>query len=179
MTAGDGRNPFAVDQDRALAALTFAWGDSYEIYIIDGQWQAWHDDDADQDMLTGTTPDELNRKIRADWSRRRPRKGQTAVSNPVPVLIKTGPADPRAWVRIARAILSDIQAGKLQPGDSRPASAAIAADSGVSTAPVSRALRELTWAGILSRNRGHGPPFLETKTAILEGRPAGYDRPAQ
>ena len=70
MTAGDGRDPFTVNKDRALDALTFAWGDSYEIYITGGQWQAWHDDAPDQDMLTGTTPDELNRKIREDWSRR-------------------------------------------------------------------------------------------------------------
>ena len=36
MTAGQGRDPFAVDEDRALAALTLTWGDSYEIYITDG-----------------------------------------------------------------------------------------------------------------------------------------------
>jgi len=45
-------------------------GDTYEIYINEGQWQAWHDDAPDQDMLTGSTPDELNRAIREDWSRR-------------------------------------------------------------------------------------------------------------
>ncbi len=59
MTAGqpDGqrRDPFAASQDRALDALTLAWGDTYEIYINDGQWQAWHDDAPDQDKLTGTT----------------------------------------------------------------------------------------------------------------------------
>ena len=74
MTAGqaDGqrRDPFAVDEDRALAALTLTWGDTYEIYINEGQWQAWHDDAPDQDMLTGSTPDELNLAIREDWSRR-------------------------------------------------------------------------------------------------------------
>ena len=70
MTAGRDRDPFAVDEDRALAALTLTWGDSYEIYITNGQWQAWRDNAPDQDMLTGATPDELNRKIREDWALR-------------------------------------------------------------------------------------------------------------
>ena len=60
----------ASNEDRALDALTLAWGNCYEIYITDGQWQAWHDDAPDGEMLTGTTPGELNRKIREDWSRR-------------------------------------------------------------------------------------------------------------
>jgi len=75
MTAGDTRDPFAVNEDRALDALTLAWGDCYEIYITDGQWQAWHDDAPDGEMLTGTTPDELNRAIRADWLSRQSRTG--------------------------------------------------------------------------------------------------------
>lgn len=70
MTPGQGSDPFAVDEDRALAALTLTWGDSYEIYIAEGQWQAWHDDSSNQDMLTGNTPDELNRKIREDLTLR-------------------------------------------------------------------------------------------------------------
>ena len=59
-----------MDQGKALSALTFALRDLYEIYVVDGQWQAWHDDAPDQDKLTGTTPDELNRAIRADWMKR-------------------------------------------------------------------------------------------------------------
>jgi len=39
-------------------------------YIVAGQWQAWHKDVGDTDMIDGSTPDELNRAIRADWSRR-------------------------------------------------------------------------------------------------------------
>jgi hypothetical protein len=70
MTTVNGHDPFAVNEDRALDALRLAWGDSYEIYVTDGQWQAWHDDAPDQDILTGTTPDELNRAIRADFARR-------------------------------------------------------------------------------------------------------------
>jgi hypothetical protein len=70
-----GHDPFAVDEGKALSALTFAWGDLYEIYVVDGQWQAWHDDAPDQDKLTGTTSDELNRAIRADWLSRQSRTG--------------------------------------------------------------------------------------------------------
>ncbi len=80
MTAGDSPDPFAVDEDRALDALRLAWGDSYEIYITDGQWQGWHDDAPDQDILTGTTPDELNRAIRADFARREAAGDQGAVN---------------------------------------------------------------------------------------------------
>lgn len=65
---GQKRGVFDVDEDRALDALTFIWGDTYELYVVDGQWQAWHKD-AD-DPLTGETPDMLNRKIRADAARR-------------------------------------------------------------------------------------------------------------
>jgi transcription elongation factor len=42
-----------------------AWGDAYEIYFVDGQWQAWREGAADEDILTGSTPDELNTAIRA------------------------------------------------------------------------------------------------------------------
>ena len=56
MTAAEDRDPFPVNEDRALDALTLAWGDSCEIYLAGGQWQAWHDDAPDQDMLTGKHP---------------------------------------------------------------------------------------------------------------------------
>ena len=63
--------PFAVDVERALDALDLAWGDEYdEIWISDGKWNAHHKDAGDDDVLTGVTPDELNRLIRADWTRR-------------------------------------------------------------------------------------------------------------
>ena len=68
MTAG--HDPFTVDADKALAALSLAWGDMYEVYLVGEQWQAWHDSAPDQDVLTGDTPDELNRAIRADWTAR-------------------------------------------------------------------------------------------------------------
>ncbi len=69
---GRGRDPFAVDADRALDALTLAWGDDYdEIWLgHDGLWGAHRKDAGEDDVLTGATPDELNRAIRADQSRR-------------------------------------------------------------------------------------------------------------
>jgi len=30
-------------EDRALDALALAWGDAYEISVVDGQWQAWRE----------------------------------------------------------------------------------------------------------------------------------------
>ena len=53
--------PDVVDEDRALAALTLAWGDAYEVYLVEA---------ADEDMLTGSTAAELNLAIRADWARK-------------------------------------------------------------------------------------------------------------
>ena len=69
-----GRDPFAVDVDRALAALTLAWHDEYdEIGRADGgSWYARHKDARQDEVLTGNTPDELNRAIREDWARRNP-----------------------------------------------------------------------------------------------------------
>ncbi len=57
------------DEDRTLDALALAWGDAYQIYVADGQWQAWREGAGDEDVLTGSTPDELNRAIRADRAR--------------------------------------------------------------------------------------------------------------
>lgn len=59
--------PFAVDEDNVLAALCLVWGDEYDIYIVERQWQAWRKDADIKDILTGETPDELNRAIRLDW----------------------------------------------------------------------------------------------------------------
>ena len=65
-------DPFAVDEDRALDALVLAWGDAYdEIWVYDGTWGAHHKDAGEDDVLTGQTPDELNRAIRADFAARR------------------------------------------------------------------------------------------------------------
>jgi hypothetical protein len=67
-----GHDPFAVDVDRALDALTLAWDDEYdEIWFHDGAgWGAHHKDAPDDEVITGSTPDELNAAIRRDWARR-------------------------------------------------------------------------------------------------------------
>jgi hypothetical protein len=53
MTAGDGRDPFAVDDVRALDALRLAWGGEYdEIWVHGGEWCAHHKDGHDENVLT-------------------------------------------------------------------------------------------------------------------------------
>jgi hypothetical protein len=60
------RGVFDVDERRATEALRLAWGEAYDIGFADGAWRACRPGT----LLTGTTPDELNRAIRADWARR-------------------------------------------------------------------------------------------------------------
>ena len=63
------RGVSGVDEDRVLDALTLAWGGEYdEIWVHGGEWGA-HRKDAGDDVITGATPDELDRAIRADWAR--------------------------------------------------------------------------------------------------------------
>ncbi len=38
---GEQRGVFDVDEDQALDAMALACGDAYQIYVVDGQWQAW------------------------------------------------------------------------------------------------------------------------------------------
>ena len=66
---GQQRGVSDADEDRALDALALAWGHAYEIYVVGGQWQAWREGTGDEDVLTGSTPDELNAVIRADCAR--------------------------------------------------------------------------------------------------------------
>jgi hypothetical protein len=65
-TAGQRRAVFAVDEDSALAALEEAWADGgYHAFGVDhGTWSAIG---SAGEVLTGSTPDELDRKIRAHW----------------------------------------------------------------------------------------------------------------
>jgi hypothetical protein len=72
-----GRDPFAVDVDKALDVLTLAWADHYdEIWYHDGAgWGAHCKDAPDDDVITGDTPDALNLAIRADFQRRHPEAG--------------------------------------------------------------------------------------------------------
>ncbi len=66
------RGVFDVDEDRALDALALAWADFYDDIGLghDGLWYAHHMDAPDGEVVTGVTPDELNRAIRADCARR-------------------------------------------------------------------------------------------------------------
>ena len=67
----DTSGPFAVDDVPALDALRLAWGDEYdEIWVHGGEWCAHHKGGNDENVVTGDTPDELNRAIRADLARR-------------------------------------------------------------------------------------------------------------
>jgi hypothetical protein len=64
-TAGR-RAVFAVDEDAALSALEEAWAEGgYHAFSADrGIWSAIG---GAGEVLTGATPDELDRKIRAHW----------------------------------------------------------------------------------------------------------------
>ena len=65
------RGVFDVDEKRALEALRLTWGDTYAICFDDAiigggaRWRAWRLGGGT--AITGSTPDELNTAIRADW----------------------------------------------------------------------------------------------------------------
>lgn len=64
--AGQRRAVFAVDEDAALAALEEAWADGgYHAFGVDDE--LWSAISSTGEVLTGSTPDELDRKIRAYW----------------------------------------------------------------------------------------------------------------
>jgi hypothetical protein len=64
-TAGQRRAVFAVDEDAALAALEkWAEGGYHAFGVRHGTWSAIG---SAGEVLTGATPDELDRKIRAHW----------------------------------------------------------------------------------------------------------------
>jgi hypothetical protein len=66
MAAQQRSGPFAVNEDAALAELELAWthGGYHAFSVDDGTWSAIG---SGGEVLTGTTPDELDRKIRAHW----------------------------------------------------------------------------------------------------------------
>jgi hypothetical protein len=64
-----GSGVFGVDIDRAIEALRLAWGTAYDLGFADGAWHACRLD-GNGTLITGTTPDELNEAIRADWTAR-------------------------------------------------------------------------------------------------------------
>ena len=71
-TAGQRRAVFAVDQDAVLAALGEAWADGgYHAFSADHGTRSAISSAAQ--ILTGATPDELDRKIRAHRQARQSR----------------------------------------------------------------------------------------------------------
>jgi hypothetical protein len=64
--AGGRRGPFAVNEEATLAELEEAWasGGYHGFSADDGTWSAIG---SAGEVLTGATPDELGRKIRAHW----------------------------------------------------------------------------------------------------------------
>jgi hypothetical protein len=60
------RDPFAVDEDTALAELERAWAaGGYHAFSADGG--TWCAVSSAGEVLTGATPDALDRAIRAHW----------------------------------------------------------------------------------------------------------------
>ena len=60
------RDVFDVDEDRAVAALELAWADSgYHGFSADGG--TWCAVSSAGEVLTGGTPDALDRAIQAHW----------------------------------------------------------------------------------------------------------------
>ena len=65
-TGGQQRGVFDVDKDRAVAELELAWADGgYHGFSADGG--VWSAISSAGDVLTGGTPDALDRAIRAHW----------------------------------------------------------------------------------------------------------------
>ena len=63
---GQQRGVFEVDEDRALEALRLVWADGgYDGFSADGG--TWSAITSAGDVLTGGTPDALDRAIRAHW----------------------------------------------------------------------------------------------------------------
>jgi hypothetical protein len=60
------RDPLAVDEDAALAELELAWADGgYHAFSAGGG--TWAAVSSAGEVLTGATPDALDRAIRAHW----------------------------------------------------------------------------------------------------------------
>jgi hypothetical protein len=66
---GTRRGVFGVETGRTIEALRLEWGTAYDLGFADGAWHGrWLDGDGT--LITGTTPDELNAAIPADWTAR-------------------------------------------------------------------------------------------------------------
>jgi hypothetical protein len=65
VAASGPRDPFAVDEATAVAELERTWADGgYHAFSGGGTWCAVS---SAGEVLTGNTPDELDRAIRAHW----------------------------------------------------------------------------------------------------------------
>lgn len=96
------------------------------------------------------------------------------MADPLPPLI-TVPGERRAWVPVAGAILADIDAGKLRPGDRIPVQAELAARCGVAVETAGRALTELVHAGVITRRgTSTGPYYVAADQGVPDpGEPGG------
>jgi hypothetical protein len=64
--AGQRRAVFAVDEGAALAALEEVWADGgYHTFGVEDEF--WSAISSAGEVLTGSTPDGVDRKIRAHW----------------------------------------------------------------------------------------------------------------
>jgi hypothetical protein len=60
------KDPFAVDENRALAELELSWSEGgYHGFTVGGG--TWCAISSAGEVLTGSTPDALNRAIQAHW----------------------------------------------------------------------------------------------------------------
>lgn len=59
--------------DKSYEALVIIWGDVFdEIAEYAGTWTAHHKDAPEDELLTASTPDEINQKMRLAWMARQP-----------------------------------------------------------------------------------------------------------
>lgn len=66
MTPENG-GPFAVDEERALDAMRWLWGDCYTVDVRSGTWTAKRLDGLGGE-IEAAYPDDLNREIRNDYA---------------------------------------------------------------------------------------------------------------
>ena len=107
--------------------------------------------------------------------------------SPLPLVLTARPDDPRAWVRVARALLADIEDGTLKPGDQLPGGiTGQGVRFGVNMGTISKACHVLMAAGLMTCKRGHPfrvasdppGPRAEPPAPLAERTPAAPQPPA-
>lgn len=83
-------------------------------------------------------------------------------------------ADPRAWVRVANALLDRIVSGAVRAGSRVPPVAGLGLESPVALGPAARAFRTLADEGVLCWVPGRGYHVRARFTVAVSGR-AGQD----